>query len=118
MTKLVFVAGPYFGPNDHVIRMNIEAARQVGRFCLLKGWFPFIPHSNTAMFQHLGIPEQTYLDGDLLILERMDAVVLCPGWETSKGTAGEIERAVQKGIPVYRFVEELPDLTKAVEAAE
>ncbi len=42
-----------------------------------------------------------YFDNSQPWLDASDAVFLVPGWEQSKGTAREIERAKSKNIPVY-----------------
>jgi hypothetical protein len=42
-----------------------------------------------------------YFDNSQPWLDASDAVFLVPGWETSTGTAREIERAKAQGIPVF-----------------
>lgn len=36
-----------------------------------------------------------------------DAMFLTPGWETSKGTAKEIEYAQSLGIPIFEYLDEI-----------
>lgn len=40
-------------------------------------------------------------------LDVSDAIFLVPGWETSRGTKKEIERAQAQGIPVFSNLNEL-----------
>lgn len=58
------------------------------------------PHCNTRFFQGAA-EDDVWLDGDLAILERCDAVLLVPGWENSEGTNVEIEHAHKQGVPVF-----------------
>lgn len=48
-----------------------------------------------------------YFENNLPWLEVADALFVCAGWETSKGTHLEIEHAERLGIPVYFAVKEL-----------
>ncbi|HOK45183.1 MAG TPA: DUF4406 domain-containing protein [Bryobacteraceae bacterium] len=48
-----------------------------------------------------------YADNNMRWLEVADAVLVLPGWETSKGTRAEIARAEELGIPVYYSIEDL-----------
>ena len=48
-----------------------------------------------------------YFDNSQPWLDASDAVFLTPGWEASKGTIREIERAKSQGIPVFSDLNEL-----------
>lgn len=108
--KLIYVAGPYRGSTRDEVELNIASARQIGKLCADKGWYPVIPHTNTGNFEHLApdLTERFWLEGTLELMRRCDAVVLCPGWEFSSGTRGELEMANRLGIPVYYTVHALP----------
>ena len=110
--KLIYVAGPYRGRTREEVDLNIASARQVGKLCVDKGWYPCIPHTNTGNFEHLApeMNEEFWLEGTLEMMRRCDAVVLCPGWEHSSGTLGEIAEANRLGIPVYRGPRVVPCL--------
>lgn len=50
---------------------------------------------------------EDYFQNNIPILSRCDAVSLVPGWETSNGTAREIQIATEKNIPVFKTIKEL-----------
>lgn len=110
---LVYVAGPYRSADGHAgVQANIEAARRVGIAVVAKGYSVIVPHTNTGNFEQ-SLPElgdNFWLDATLEQMRRCDAVVLVPGWESSLGTRGEIVEAECCAIPVYGFVEDLPEL--------
>ena len=80
-----------------------EFHRSTARKLAEKGWFPVIPHLNTAKIEDYApwLPDEFYLDGTLELMRKCDAVCLLPGYEFSEGTAGEIAEARRLGIPVY-----------------
>lgn len=53
-------------------------------------------HDEEPLYQH-------YLGYDLWSLSRCDAMLLCPGWENSKGCKTEVRFAVENNIPVYDY---------------
>jgi hypothetical protein len=106
--KVVYVAGKFRSTNPDGtsnawgVCQNVRAAEEVGLAVWKLGHAALVPHLNTAHFQDAdGLPDKLWLDGDLEILRRCDAVVLVPGWERSKGALAEITAANQLGIPVF-----------------
>jgi len=98
--KLVYVAGPFRGPNHWAIAENIRRAEALALEVWRLGASCICPHLNTAHFQGV-LPDDVWLEGDLEQVKRCDAVLVVPGWENSKGTKGEIEFAAAHGIPVF-----------------
>jgi hypothetical protein len=104
---LVYVAGPYRGNSRfRLIRFfqvlrNIWRARRVAVELWGMGFVAVCPHLNTLLMDGIGPPEM-FIEGDLEILAKCDAMVVLPGYETSKGTQGEIEFASERRIPVVR----------------
>lgn len=98
---LAYVAGSYRAKNKVGVIKNIIAARKVAKELWKLGYAVICPHSNSALFS--GIPEKTFLDGDVEILKRCDVMVLLSGWEESEGTAGEIEVAIANNITIYEW---------------
>ena len=95
--KLVYIAGRLNGQN---IEQNIAAARKVA----VKWWQTeifavFCPHLNSG--DMIGeAPEQVFFDGNMEILSRCDMIVMMKGYETSKGSVKELDRAYELGINV------------------
>jgi hypothetical protein len=116
MQPLIYVAGPYRAATRAAIARNIENARLLGIEAARLGWFPVIPHANTAHMEHdlphLG--DEFWLRGTMEIMERCDALVLVEGWENSEGTTGEIARADQLHIPVFRGLHLLPSASEFI----
>lgn len=107
--RLVYLAGPYRHENENGVLTNILMARAWAIKILetAAGWFPVTPHLNTA-FMGGTTPDQTFLDGDLEILRRCDAILMLPFWEQSSGARAELFFAEERHIPVYSSPEELP----------
>lgn len=105
--RIIYVAGPYRGDSESRVWANIMAARDIAIRVWQLGYVAICPHLNTMLFGG-ELPDSAYLQGDLEIIARCDAIVLVPGWETSAGTQAEIEYAQQLDIPVYQRPEDLP----------
>jgi hypothetical protein len=98
--KLAYVAGPYRASTESGVVQNIRNAEAVAVELWKKGYAVICPHKNTALFGGLA-PDEVWLKGDLVMMERCDLVVLVPGWHTSSGTRAEVARAKELGIPMY-----------------
>lgn len=105
MEDVVYVAGPYTAKEDFDRLRNIEKASRVTAQLWSMGVYGLCPHKITAFFGGL-CSESVFIEGGLEFLRRSDAVVLVEGWENSGGTLGEIELAMEIGIPVYEGVED------------
>lgn len=51
---------------------------------------------------------QDFMDVDLAILKKMDAIVLLEGWENSKGCTQEFSYACRNDMPIYYSLYEIP----------
>lgn len=106
--KVVYVAGPFRCVSQHVpgqqdcwgIQTNVMAAMTIGLEVWRMGAAALIPHANTMFFQNAA-PDQVWLDGDLALLAKCDAVVMTPDWERSTGARVEHAFAQAHGIPVF-----------------
>ena len=100
-TPLIYIAGPYNGD----VETNIIKAENVSIALIRNGWFVFTPHKNTAGYEKYedgkNITIQTWIDMDLDMLERCDALYVMREWMTSIGTCGEISYATELGIPIF-----------------
>lgn len=97
---LIYVAGKYSGEVD----TNIAEARKVALALWDAGHAVICPHLNTAHFeQDCRATYEQYLEGDLNMVARVDALVMVPGWEESKGARGEHDYAQELYIPIYYY---------------
>lgn len=96
---LIYVAGPIRPKNGQTIEGNIQRAKEIAYSLWSDGFAVICPHSNTDLTQETDWA-MPWLNGDLEMVARCDAVVVCPGWETSEGTKIEIGFAESRGIPV------------------
>jgi hypothetical protein len=102
--KVIYVAGPYTGKNHFETKQNILNAEKVAIECWRKGWAVICPHKNTSGFEVVEdkkINYNTWINGDLEILSRCDAIVMVDGWKGSKGAMKELEKAKEFGLSIY-----------------
>jgi len=98
--RLVYVAGPFRGPHAFAIAENIRAAERLALALWRAGAAVICPHANTANFQG-ACPDDVWLEGDLEMMRRCDAVVLTPEWYRSEGARAERAEAEACGLPVF-----------------
>lgn len=99
---LVYIAGPYSGPDFLTIDQNINVAREVAKWLCDNRIYFFCPHLNSAHFEAFTqVPKDYWLDLDLEIMYVCDALLILPGWLDSPGTMNEIRIATDRGIPVF-----------------
>lgn len=96
---VVYIAGPFRGVDHWAIHQNVRSAEALALEVWRAGAVAICPHLNTEHFQG-SLPDDVWLEGDLEILGRCDAVLLAPRWETSSGTRAEIEYAHRHGLYV------------------
>ena len=96
--KLVFVSGPYRGDTDS----NIAKARELAIQLWQQGYAVICPHMNTAHFDGL-CPDEVWLEGDIEMLKRCDAIALVDGWEKSIGANAEYKLACELGLEILSY---------------
>lgn len=99
--KLVYIAGPYRGPNSWAIEQNIRRAEDVAAQVWRAGLAALCPHANARHMLEGNVTDEHALAGTMEMMRRCDAVVLIPGWGTSAGTRMEREEAMRRGILVF-----------------
>lgn len=103
---VIYVAGPFRGPNAWAIEQNIRRAEALALEAWQAGFAVICPHTNTRFFQGTA-PDEVWLIGDLDLVARCDAVLMVPGWQQSCGATGERGHATTLGIPVFETLEDL-----------
>ena len=104
---VVYVAGPYRSDKGITgIFDNIMKAREITRKLFMWGYIPICPHLNTMLMDGTDVPDQFWLDADMLILERCDGIVMLPRFTESSGAMEELKYARELGLRVFYIDEE------------
>lgn len=102
-----YVASPYSHPDAAVKKERYELAVKAAKALTRLGYSAFVPIAYDGLWDL--DPNYTVDHSwsfwekiDLPILDRCSALVLfeIPGWEQSRGVAGELDHCEQMGIPV------------------
>lgn len=109
---LIYVSGKYSGDTEKERKDNIFKAGKVAAELWDRGHAVICPHANTSEFL---VPTkitqyEDFIKGDLMMIARCDAMVMLPEWENSKGAVLEHNYALELGVPVYFYPDELPNL--------
>ena len=101
--KLVYIAGP-FRPlkkgDQWEQTLNIRRAEELALDVWRAGAVAICPHLNTCHFEgHL--PGEVWLNGDLEILRRCDALLATSFWRNSDGASKEVAFAAKHSMPVF-----------------
>lgn len=105
---LIYVAGKYTANTDEEIIDNVLLARDYSIKIWDLGYTAICPHLNTAHFEiDSRCDWKEFLEGDLEIISRCDAVFLLPNWLDSKGAQQEREHAIIMGKRIFYNINEL-----------
>lgn len=112
--KIVYVAGPFRGPTPWDVEQNIRRAEALALEVWKLGAACLCPHTNTRFFDKApDTPDDVYLEGDVEMLRRCDAVLMTPDWQRSTGARKEMTVALVNNIPVFHTLHELDVWLKA-----
>lgn len=103
---LVYVAGPFRAANSWDMEQNIRRAETLALSVWQAGMACICPHTNTRFYQGTA-PDEIWLDGDLEMVKRCDAVLMTHDWERSTGASAERLFALKHEIPVFYSLAEL-----------
>lgn len=106
--KVVYVAGPFRGPNAWEIEQNIRRAEQLSLEVWRLGAAALCPHTNTRFFQGAA-DDAVWLDGDLAMLAKCDAILMTPDWRKSSGATAEHDFAGSRSIPRFYTLKALKE---------
>lgn len=97
---LIYVAGPYRGN----VEANVNQARAIAIELWQIGHAVICPHANSyRMDEGTTITNEQFIEGDLLMVARCDALVMTPDWENSTGARAEHAHATRLGLPIYVY---------------
>ena len=115
---VVYIAGKFRAAHQWDREENIRAAEALALEVWRRGMVALCPHTNARNFDG-ALPDSVWLEGDIELLRRCDALLTVDNWRDSQGARAEVRFAQVAGIPVYHTLDaltacaELAALTKA-----
>jgi len=106
--KVLYVAGPFRAANAWEVEQNIRRAEALALEAWRCGCAVICPHTNTRFFSGAA-PDPVWLDGDLEMLRRCDAILMTPDWKRSSGATKEWELARELDMAVLYSIEDLKE---------
>ena len=106
--KVIYVAGRYRADSDEGLYQNIQHARTEARKLWMKGWAVICMHTANA-FMSGNEGDLVFLEGDLEILRRCDAIYMLDGSSLSLGAIDEAVLARELGLEIYYECEGVPN---------
>ncbi len=108
--KRLYIAGAYSADNAITLLNNMRKGMRMGTRVLCQGIAPFVPWLDYQFQLMLQDGENLILSDyyaySLAWLEVSDAMLVLPGYESSKGTHAEMKFAREHGIPIFFELED------------
>lgn len=103
--KLVYIAGPITAKTPWQRQQNIRDAEAAMIRLLKQGYAVICPHKNTASLdgainRNHKVEHSFWINTDLEMLRRCDAVYALKTWESSRGARAEIQKAKELGLEI------------------
>lgn len=96
--KLVYIAHPYGGKESNKLKID----KIMNDLVMNDSEHDYVSPIHNYGFMYLtGDEYQRGLDICLGLLSHCDVLVLCDGWETSRGCKGERYHALTLGMPIF-----------------
>ena len=108
--KVAYITGPYTAPTDTLQSINIICAKMVASVAHMAGYAVICPHTNFHFAD--GTCEGAIMDACLELVRRSDILILCRGWERSKGSIKEVNEARKSGIKIIYPGHAIPRVTQ------
>ena len=109
--KRIYIAGAYSASNVITVLDNMREGMRLATKVFLLGYAPFCPwidfHFQLMLRENKTLTVEDYYKYSIAWLEVSDAMLLVPGWQSSKGTKTEMEIADKIPIPIYYDIEDL-----------
>jgi len=97
----IYIAGAYEGLTLFDTFANMRRGLVLGYRMLKAGYAPFVPWLDWTLSLIGPIEREEYLAYSMAWMEVAEAVLVVPRSENSRGTAAEVARAEELGIPVF-----------------
>jgi hypothetical protein len=108
LPPVVYIAGPFRASTPWGVEQNVRRAEMVALLVWEMGGAALCPHTNTRFFDK-ALPDEIWLNGDLALLAKCDALMLTENWAQSTGARAERAFAEGRGIPVFETLPALLD---------
>ncbi len=104
--KVIYIAGPITAPTVYQIWRNVGRAHEASLRLMKKGWAVHCPHKNTeflggALKKDSEEDFEAWIERDLCILSRCDAIYMLKGWRKSRGSKRELAKAKELELTIY-----------------
>ncbi len=109
--RRIYIAGAITGAD---IQHQILLSGFVNAWLVNRGWAVFNPFGSCMNDACLVVPNEKWYAQDLEWLADCDALVLLPGWETSRGSNRELAQALEDDLEVYTWQNTLVPFTGKV----
>jgi hypothetical protein len=107
---LVMVAGPYSAPTAEARAANLAAMNEAARAVYARGYVPVIGMNNALPVLDGEPPEyEDIMRISLALADRCDGVLLL---DPSPGADREADRIEARGMPVWRSIDEMPEVSR------
>jgi len=104
-SDIIYVAGPYTSALPYEIDQHILNAEKVALALISWGFTVLTPHKNNSNYERyeglLNLNNDYWVQSDLMILARCDAICMLPDWKKSGGAKVEHTQAQQAQIPIF-----------------
>ena len=104
--KVIYISGKFRGADSWAMEQNIRRAEELALEVWRLGAVALCPHLNTRFYQG-ALPDQVWLDGDLELVNRCDAMLMVDNWKESQGAQLEHSYALKIKQPVFYDLQEL-----------
>jgi hypothetical protein len=105
---VIYIAAPFRADTPWDVEQNIRRAEEAALVVWRMGAAAICPHANTRFFDKC-LPDHVWLNGDIEIMLRCDAVFVVPRTEMSGGVVNETCKAEDEGLPVIYTYSNLLD---------
>lgn len=101
--RLIYIAGPMESGSPHhwCIEQNCRIAEEIGLEVDRLGGYGIVPHLLTRNFIDV-LPREFWLQADMELISRCDAMVVSPLWRRSEGAVQERAYAIYRKLPVFQ----------------
>jgi hypothetical protein len=104
--KVIYIAGPIRAANAWAVEQNIRQAEELSLEVWKMGAACICVHTSCRFF-HGVTADEVWLEGDLEIISRCDAILMTDDWQESVGATKEHTFALEHDIPVLYDISEV-----------